>query len=230
MESKAVAVAFSPRRSLLAEVDWQPATLWRGYVRELNGPAIWAGVTAFIWYAVGVVPVQIAVIGHFGLSSGQVSSWIFIVWMSGSLASIALSLIYRQPIPITSSIPALLFLGTLADRFSFSELLGANLMAGIVMMVLGASGMGSQLLRWLPLPIALGMLSGSIFGDVSNLVQMTVADGFVPAMTILGYLVGRIMRQPRVPPIALAVAAGAGALVLTGQLSPAPVYGRPQHW
>jgi hypothetical protein len=31
----------------------------------------------FIWYAVALIPVQIAVTSQFGLSSAEVSSWIF---------------------------------------------------------------------------------------------------------------------------------------------------------
>src|SRR5689334_7333693 len=83
--------------------------LLRSYLDELNAPAAWAGLTTFIWYAVGLVPVQIAVTGQFGLAPDQVSSWIFIIWFTGSVSSIALSLAYRQPIPITSSIPGLIF-------------------------------------------------------------------------------------------------------------------------
>jgi benzoate membrane transport protein len=214
-----VAVAVSPPSGRLASVNWQ---LCGGYTRELSSAAIWAGVTTFIWYAVGLVPVQIAVINHFGLTSTQVSSWIFIIWMTGGLASIALSLMYRQPIPITSSIPGLLFLGTVADRFSFPELVGANLMAGILIVILGVSGVATRVLRWLPLPVAMGMLAGSIFGDMSTMVQLTVADGLVPAVTVTGYLIGRMVRQSRVPPIALALVAGAVAVQLAGQLSPQP--------
>jgi benzoate membrane transport protein len=197
--------------------------LRRGYTQDLGAAAVWAGFTTFIWYAVGLVPVQFAVISHFGLNSAQISSWICIIWLSGSLASIALSLVYRQPIPITSSIPGLIFLGTLADRFSFPELVGANLMAGILIIICGVSGVGNHLLKWLPLPIAMGMLAGSILGDMSNMVQSTVTDGLVPAATVGGFVVGRLLRQPRLPAIAVALIAGAAALALTQQFAPRPI-------
>src|ERR671933_815458 len=125
-----------------------------------NAVATWAGLTTFIWYAVGLVPVQIAVTSQFGLSAEQVSSWIFIIWFTGSVASIGLSLVYRQPIPITSSIPALIFLGTVADRFTFPELVGANIMAGALIVLFGVTGIGARILKWLPTPLAMGMLAG----------------------------------------------------------------------
>ena len=40
-------------------------------LRDANPAAIAAGVTTFIWYAVGMVPVQIAAVGQFGLDSAQ---------------------------------------------------------------------------------------------------------------------------------------------------------------
>jgi benzoate membrane transport protein len=218
-----MAVALWARKGPARAPNWNPVGLCRSYTRELNARAIWAGVTTFIWYAVGLVPVQIAVIGHFGLSTAQVSSWMFIIWMSGALTSIALSLVYRQPIPITSSIPGLLFLGAAADKFSVPELMGANMMAGLLIMALGLVGVGNRVLTWLPLPLAMGMLAGTILGDVSNMIQTTVAGGLLPLLTIGGYVVGRCLRQPRIPPIALALIAGVVALALTQQLTPAPL-------
>ncbi len=101
--------------------------LAHSYLRDLNAAACWAGLTTFSWYAVGLVPVQIAVTGQFGLSPPEISSWIFVVWFTAAISSIGLSLVYRQPIPITSSIPGLIFLGSIAGQFSYPELIGANL-------------------------------------------------------------------------------------------------------
>src|SRR5919199_2057426 len=107
-----------------------------GILSDLSAPAAWAGLTTFLWYAVGMVPVQIAVIGQFGLDRAQVSSWMFIIWATGAVASVGLSLAYRQPLATTSSLSALIFLGTLAGRFSFEEVAAANLMAGILVCLL----------------------------------------------------------------------------------------------
>src|SRR5438552_2732439 len=89
---------------------------------DFSAPAAWAGLTTFLWYAVGMVPVQIAVIGQFGLERAQVASWMFIIWATGALSSVVLSLKYRQPLATTSSISALIFLGTLSTRYSFEDI------------------------------------------------------------------------------------------------------------
>ena len=73
--------------------------------RDFRASALWAGLTAFIWYAFGAIPLHLAVAKQLGISTAQSSSWIFIVWFGGAISSIALSLFYRQPIPITWTIP-----------------------------------------------------------------------------------------------------------------------------
>ena len=158
--------------------------------RDFNAPAFWAGLTAFVWYAFGAVPLHIAVAGQLGLSSAESSSWIFIIWTSGAVASIVLSLYYRLPIPITWSIPGLIYLGTLAGEFTFAEMVGANLIAGILILVLGLLGVGGRIMTWLPLPIIMGMFAGSIFGYVTRLVDATVEDVSVAGLTVAGYLLG----------------------------------------
>ena len=190
---------------------WSRARSQAGsYARDLNANAAWAGLTTFIWYAVGLVPVQIAVTGRIGLSPAEVSSWIFIIWFTGAIASLALSLTYRQPIPITSTIPGLLFLGALAGHYSFAELVGANLLAGVLIVALGVLGVGARILRWLPVPLAVGMLAGSVFGDLSRMVSATVA----------GYALGRLARRQRLPPVGVALLAGGLAVLITRRPAP----------
>jgi hypothetical protein len=86
------------------------------YLRDFNMAAFWAGITGFVWYAFGTIPLHIAVSGQLGLTTAQSSSWMFIVWFSGAVASIGLSLRYRQPIPITWTIPGLVSDGSLQGR------------------------------------------------------------------------------------------------------------------
>ena len=188
--------------------------------RDFNSSALWAGVTAFVWYAFGAVPLHIAVASQLSLSSTQSSSWIFIIWTSGAAASIALSLFYRLPIPITWTIPGLIYLGTLAGEFTFAEMVGANLVAGLLILVLGLLGVGERIMKLLPLPIVMGMFAGSILGYVTRLVSVTVEDFLVAGPTVAGYLLGRLIGKPRVPPVGLAVVFGAVAILIRGQAIP----------
>lgn len=192
----------------------------RAIARDFNAQAMWAGITAFIWYSFGAVPLHIAVASQLGLTPAQSSSWIFVIWTSGAVASIALSLYYRLPIPITWSIPGLIYLGTLAGEFTFAEMVGANLAAGIMILVLSLLGIGRRIMAWLPTPIVMGMFAGSIFGYVTRLVDVTVGDVAVAGPTVAGYLLGRFIGNPRVPPVGLAVVFGAIAVFVAGEATP----------
>ncbi len=221
-----VASAARPYAGRLARTRGRGAVAPRrriGLLRDFNAAAAWAGITTFLWYAVGMVPVQIAVIGNFGLDRGQVSSWMFIIWATGAVSSVVLSLVYRQPLAVTSSLSALIFLGTLSGRFGFEDVAGAELMAGVLVVVLATMGFGRRLLAWLPMPLAMSMLAGSIFGDVMNIVSTSVQDAAIAGTTVVGYLIGRALRNPRVPPLSVALVTGGVAVFVLHSATPAPV-------
>lgn len=190
--------------------------------RDFNAAALWAGLTTFVWFASGMVPLQIAVSGQLGLSAVQSSSGTFIVWFSAAASSIILSLCYRQPIPITWTIPGLIYLGTLAGQFTFSELVGANLMAGFLIVVLGLLGIGGRIMDWLPLPIVMGMFAGNILDYITRMVKATVDDVLVAGPTVAGYLLARIVGKPTVPPMGLAIVCGGLAVLLSHQPPASP--------
>lgn len=191
--------------------------------RDFHTAAIWAGLTAFVWYAFGTVPLHIAVSQQLHLSAAQTSSWIFVIWFTGAISSVVLSIYYRLPLPITWTIPGLIYLGTLADRFSYAELVGANLVAGALIVVLGFFGVGARIMRWLPLPIVMGMFAGSIFGYITRLVSATVEDIIVAGSAVAAYLIGRLIANPRVPPVGLAVIAGGVAVYVAERFTPASI-------
>jgi benzoate membrane transport protein len=194
-------------------------------LREFNAAALWAGLTAFVWYAFGALPLQIAVSQQLALSTAQTSSWLFIVYFSGAVSTIVISLYFRQPIPITWTIPGLIYLGTLAERFSFPEIVGANLVAGLLMLLLAILGVGGRIMSWLPLQILMGMFAGSILGYVTRMVAATVEDVTVAGATVACYLLGKFIGNARVPPVGLAVIGGGVVVALIGTASAEPI-----HW
>ena len=111
-------------------------------------------------------------------------------------------------------------MATMAGSYSYPELVGANLVAGVIVLTLGLFRVGGRLLDWLPMPLAMGMLGGSILADVSRAVSATVGDVVVAGATVAGYLVGRTIRNQKIPPVTLALIAGGVAVFLTRSLAP----------
>lgn len=191
-----------------------------GLMGDFKATAVWAGLTAFVWYVFGALPLHLEVAGQLGLSSSQASTWIFVIWFSGAISSIVLTIYYRLPIPITWTIPGLIYLGTLAGQFSFAEIVGANLLAGVAILLLGMAGIGERIMAWLPLPIVMGMFGGSILVYVTRMVAAGVADVLVAGITLAAYLVGRFANNPRMPPMGLAVIIGGIAVLVFGETAP----------
>jgi hypothetical protein len=79
------------------------------------------------------------------------------------------------------------------------------------------------MLVWLPMPIAMAMLAGSLLGDVMNVITSSVQDAAVAGSTVVAYLIGRAIHSRRVPPLGLALVVGAVAVALTHESAPAPV-------
>jgi benzoate membrane transport protein len=198
-----------------------------GHAADVNAAAVSAGLTAFVFYTTAGVPLLIAIAGRLGLDAAHTSSWFFVAFFSTAITSFGLSLVYRQPLPINWSIPSLVYLGGLAGQFSVPELVGANLMAGVVIVLVGLLGLGGRVLAVLPLPIALGMFGGSILGNLSDLVAATVDDVPVAGATVAGYLLGRLLGARRVPPVAFAALGGAIPALLVQRAIPAPVAWSP---
>ena len=195
----------------------------RSHFKDFNMAAFWAGLTAFVWYAFGALPLHLEVAAALGLSRAESSSWIFSVWFASAIVTVGLSFYYRLPIPITWTIPGLIYIGTLAGRFDFPEIVGANLMAGVAIVILGVFGFGERIMAWLPLPIVMGMFGGSILVYVTRMVTATVNDVLVAGVTLAGYLAGRFVASPRLPPMGLAIMVGGVAVFLFGKTAPGEI-------
>ena len=193
---------------------------WRSLRADLNGANVAAGVTAGLWYAFGAIPIQLGAAASFDLTPEAASSWFFIIWFTGAVSSILFTLRYRQPLAITWTIPGLVFLATVSDLYTLPEIAGASLAAGIMILALGFLGVGARLMRWLPLPIVMGMFAGSILGYATGIFEQLGAQPWVVGAAIVGYLGARGLGRTWLPPVGGAVVAGLAAAAVAGQVHP----------
>jgi benzoate membrane transport protein len=192
-------------------------------VRDFNAAAFWAGFSTFIWMVFGALTLQISVIQQFRLPDAEARSWICITWLSASTASLAFILRYRQPLGIGWTIPGLVYMGSIASRFTFEEFVAANLAAGAAIVVFGLMRMGSRVIHFIPLPILMAMFAGSIVGFVTNLVEASNHDAALVAPMVAAYVIGRVVNRPRIPAVGLAVVTGAVLIVALQRLGTSSV-------
>jgi len=183
---------------------------------DFNSAAFWAGISALIFMVFGALTVQVSVIEQLGVPQRQATSWIVITWLTPFLVSVPFIIRYRQPLVIGWTLPGLVYMGSLAGRFSFEEIVGANLLAGLAILVLGRLRAGRRIMGLVPMPILMGMFAASILGFVTQMVEATAGAAALGGPMVAAYALGRWLAVPRIPPVGLAVVVGAVMVALLG--------------
>ena len=106
--------------------------------------------------------VQVGVLTQLEVEAPEASSWFFITWMTTGLFSLVLSLFTRQPVSINLSVAALVFIAGSASGFSLAQLLGANLVVGLVAVALSLLRLNDVFARIIPPQIAIGVFAGAV--------------------------------------------------------------------
>ena len=176
------------------------------------------GVTAFLYAITGPLAILLAVATGGGLSTVQISSWIFACYGLAGLLSLVCSLVFRQPLAVVWTIPGALLLPAAFDHLHFSEILGAYWLSGLLIILLGATGWVTRLMRCVPLPIVMGMVGGVFVPLGLKIVSAFDALPWVAGATVAAFLiVSRAAVLARyLPPILTAMIAGTLVLALTG--------------
>jgi benzoate membrane transport protein len=157
-----------------------------------------------------------------GLSEAQLASFIFGAFFINSLISMAMSLAYRQPMVFFWSIPGTVLVGPALGHLSFPEVVGAFLVTGALMLVLGISGWVRRAMDAVPMPIVMAMVAGVFLRFGTDLVrafrdQIGIALPMTVAFVALT-LAPRVART--IPPLVGALLVGAVAVWLTGSFKP----------
>jgi benzoate membrane transport protein len=128
--------------------------------KDLSPQLISNAFVAFLFAASGPVAIILSVGAGGRLTSEELSSWIFGVFIVNGLMTIYFCLKYRQPLAFFWTIPGTVLIGPALDHLSFPQVVGAFLATGVFMAVLGMSGVVGRLMKAAPMPIVMGMVAG----------------------------------------------------------------------
>ncbi|WP_144939845.1 benzoate/H(+) symporter BenE family transporter [Pseudomonas alabamensis] len=104
-----------------------------------------------------------------GLSSAQISSWIWALSIGMAVCSVGLSLRYRMPITVAWSTPGAALLITSLGGVAYSEAIGAYIVCALLVLVCGLTGSFERLVRRIPASLASALLAGILFKIGSEL-------------------------------------------------------------
>src|SRR3954464_1647884 len=186
--------------------------------------AVYAAIAfvAFLFACTGPVAIILSVGARSGLSESDIASWIFSAFFLNSLISFAYSLAYRQPLIFLWSIPGAVILGPSLAHVTFREAVGAYLVTGVLILLLGLSGWVRRAMEAVPMPIVMAMVAGVFLRFGIDLVHAFRDDLWVALpMSLAFFVVGAWPRLARaLPPLVAALLVGAAAIWFRGSFSP----------
>ncbi|RMS78765.1 Benzoate transport protein [Pseudomonas savastanoi] len=98
-----------------------------------------------------------------GLSSVQISSWLWALFMGMAVCSIGLSLRYRMPITVAWSTPGAALLITGLGGVAYPQAIGAFMTSALLVILCGVTGSFERIVRRLPASLAAALLAGILF-------------------------------------------------------------------
>lgn len=207
-------VAEKPKRRLIEKGPGYRSGI-KDLGKHLNSKTITAGLVAAIFGCTGPALVVISSSTAAGFTTEQTISWLFGIYFFGGLISLVLALYYKMPIVGAYSIPGAIMMGTALVGFTFNEAAGAFIMAGVIVLVLGLTGLIGKVMRWLPLPIVMGMIAGAMLRFGTAIATATVSAPIICGAALVGFfIVPRLIK--RFPPVLAAMIFGIIALIATG--------------
>lgn len=166
--------------------------LFLGRIRnDVSISAIVAGLIAVTVGFAGPVLLIFQAAKVADLSNLQLSSWIWAISIASGVTSIILSIRFKAPVITAWSTPGAVMLISGWSTYAYSDSIGAFIFAGILITILGFTGLFSSFMKRIPYAIITAMLAGILlkFG-----VDVFVSLKQLPMLAlpmILGYLVGK---------------------------------------
>jgi len=140
--------------------------------------------------------------------------------MIPGIFGIVLSLYWKKPITWAYSIPGIIVFVSGIVNFVYGETLGACIVAGVIVLVIGFSGVVNRVMRWIPLPITMGMVAGVLFRFAVDIVKPLGVIPLTVAIVLGCYAVATLFREKiKIPPIFIAVVVGLIVAVVDGSLN-----------
>lgn len=183
--------------------------------KNLNSKTITTGFVAAVFGCTGPALVVINSSTAAGYTTEQTISWLFGIYVFGGLISFIMALYYKMPIVGAFSIPGASMLATSLVGFTFNEAAGAFIMAGVIVLLLGVTGLIGKVMRFLPLPIVMGMIAGVMLKFGTNIVNSTIASPIICGSAVLAYFLTPKFSK-KFSPILSALVCGVIAMVATG--------------
>lgn len=146
------------------------------------------GVVAWLFGVTGPLLIVLQAAENGNLSFAETTSWVFSIYVVGGLLTILLSIYYRQPIAVAFSIPGAVLVSTTMLHHSFSDVIGAYVVTGLLVLVLGLTKVVDKIMNILPMPVMMGMVSGVLLPFGVNIFTAITDNPFINGTIFFAFL------------------------------------------
>ncbi|HWO97843.1 MAG TPA: benzoate/H(+) symporter BenE family transporter [Bacillus sp. (in: firmicutes)] len=163
-----------------------------------------------------IIILEAAASGQF--TAQQTINWMFAVYFFGGLFGILMPLLFRIPITGGHSITGVAFLATMTSQFTYPQLIGGYLISGVLIFLVGISGLFTKVIKWVPKEVIAAMLAGLVTSYVVRLVPSVKEMPLIGGAALISFFVVTKYGK-RFPPVMAAVVAAFLTLLWTQDLS-----------
>jgi benzoate membrane transport protein len=183
------------------------------FFRDLSLSAAAAGFVAVLVGFTSSVAIVFQAAQAFRATPAEIASWMWALGLGMGLCSAIPSLVLRKPVMVAWSTPGAAVLATagVAGGFTLPEAVGAFLVCGALVVLVGATGWFERVMDRIPMPLASALLAGVLarfglqaFGAAQTALSLVLA-------MLATYLLGRRLapRYAVVATLAVAIALAA---------------------
>ncbi len=188
----------------------------RDSLRYTGVSTVGAGFLAFLLGATGPALLVYQAATNAGYSTEVINSWFFAIYVGGGLLSLLLAYLYREPICGAFPIAGSALLVTVLAGYSLSEAVGAFLVSGVLVALIGFSGLFDSIMERVPNEVIMGALAGILLHFGVEVFAAVPEQPLLVGAMIATYLVGfRFISA--LPPALLALLVGLAVAAFSGQ-------------
>ncbi len=174
-------------------------------LRDASPSAVLAGLVAVVVSYSGPLAIVLSAASAGHLDTAQTSSWVWAISIGSGLTCIGLSLRTRMPVITAWSTPGAALLVTSLGAYPYAEAVGAFLVTGAVIALVGVTGVFGRLMRQVPTAVVSAMLAGILFSFGTHVFTSLKTAPVIAGAVLAAYLVGKRLLPRYAVLIALAV-------------------------
>jgi len=126
---------------------------------------------------------------HLGLNDRQLLSWLFVCYALGGLFNFLMTWRYRLPIAGAHSVTGIAFLSTAAVQLTLPQLAGSFILIGVIIALLGFTGIFQVVFKHIPRPVIDAMLAGVIAHYIVSLIPAFQSNPIVGLCAAVGFFI-----------------------------------------